>query len=266
MGEQGGQAGKSSGLPVSTVNGNDQDHFWLTGETGTGLKYGLVGRVIAPGGKFEEPEDASDGRLQVTDVEEIAVLIKVFADEDAESALTRLRGELDDLPDDYETLLKPHAESHGNIFNRCRITLEDGDDPETPNEDLLAEAYDGDVPDALLERMYHYMSFMDDYRENARKLYGASGILLPIVQTKMLWRGPRPGLTGPVRRGGWGNISTIITSSRGIPMCCNPAFFPGWNGVWSFTRIFCARTRTVSWNSVRLFRQRTSRIVPDALW
>ncbi len=234
------QMGNPFSLPVETTAGSNASCFWLIGETEEDMRYGMVGRVIAPGGTMT----TSDGVLSVSDAEELLVLTKVFTDEAPNAALDRLRDELLDLPEDYDQLLAPHAESHDQIFNRCRITLGDGDDGETPNAELLAEAYDGEAPDALLERMYHfgryllicssgelpanlqgvwnghysppwssdyhndeniqmnywqagpgnmpelmmplmeyYTSFMDDYRENARKLYGADGILLPIVQT-----------------------------------------------------------------------------------
>ncbi len=229
-------------LPVSVSSGNDGEFFWMTGRVDTGVPYGVVARVIAPAGSVVD--SGKPGKLSVQGGERLLVLVQAYVDESAEDAVPRLRHRLAGLPADYDRLLQRHAEEHAERFNRCRLTLGDGDDGQQPNEDLLAQAYDGDVPDALLERMVHlgrhllicssgqlpvnlqgiwngdyapawssdyhndeniqmsywlagagnlaellrplidyYSSFMADYRENARKLYGADGILLPIVQT-----------------------------------------------------------------------------------
>lgn len=229
-------------LPVTVSGGNDGEFFWMNGEVDTGVTYGMVGRVIAPGGTMVD--SGQPGRLCVQAAERLLVLVRAYVDEPAEEALPRLRRNLAALPADYDRLLQNHAPQHAELFNRCRLTLADGDDGRQPNEDLLAQAYDGEVPDALLERMHHfgrhllicssgrlpanlqgiwngdyspawscdyhndeniqmsywlagsgklpelllplidyYSSFMADYRENARKLHGAGGILLPIVQT-----------------------------------------------------------------------------------
>ena len=229
-------------LPVTVSGGHDGEFFWMNGTTDTGVSYGLVGRLSTSGGTIVDGDEP--GSLVVRHSERVLVLAQAYVDESAEQAVPRLRNRLSALATDYETLLQRHAEQHAELFNRCRLCLSDGDDGTQPNEDLLAQAYDGQVPEALLERMYHfgrhllicssgklpanlqglwngdyapawssdyhndeniqmnywlagsgnlpelllplmnyYGSFMDDYRENARNLYGANGILLPIVQT-----------------------------------------------------------------------------------
>ena len=233
-------AGTPFDLPVETTTDSSEPFFWYSGLTDTGVAYGMVGRLIAPGGCLT----AANGCLSVAHADELLVLLKVFVDEPADAAIPRLRTELEHLPDDYATLLQPHKEIHAELFNRCRLKVGHGDNPTVPNEDLLATAYDSTAPTALLERMYHfgryllicstgelpanlqgvwngdyspawssdyhndeniqmnywqacpgnmpelvlplmdyYTQFMADYRENARKLYGARGIMLPAVQT-----------------------------------------------------------------------------------
>lgn len=227
-------------LPVDTHAHSETPFVWFTGMTETDVEYGAVARVIARGGELDSPH----GKLSLTGADDVLILVKMFAGANSETELPRLQNELLELPGDYKTLLRPHAASHAELFDRCRITLGDGDDGKTSNKSLLSEAYDAQAPIELVERMYHYgryllicssgelpanlqgiwngdyapawasdyhndeniqmnywqagpgnmpelivplmdyySSFMDDYRENARKLYGADGILVPIVQT-----------------------------------------------------------------------------------
>ena len=146
---------------------------------------------------------------------------------------------------DYDALLARHAAVHGELFSRMTLSLPGSASPAS-TEELLLDAYDGDVPTALVRTMFefgrhllicsgraggwpanlqgvwngdyapawssdyhndeniqmnywqalpgnlpgatlpvfdYYQRHMDDYRDNARLLYGCRGILLPIAQT-----------------------------------------------------------------------------------
>ena len=215
---------------------------WLTftGTFDTGDQYGAVGRVIATGGAVETVGDD----LVVHNANEALLLVKLFAEESAGPAGQRLRAELDPLNLDFDTLLSRHIDIHRKVFERMTLHLTDGE--ETSNEELLLQAYDGNVPTALIQTMFdygrhllicsgrtpgwpahlqgvwngdytpawssdyhndeniqmnywqalpgnlpeialpvfdYYERFMDDYRENARKIYGCRGILAPIAQS-----------------------------------------------------------------------------------
>ena len=238
----GGSGFEDGDLPVRLEAGAAGEMFWMSAVTDTGVPYGAVGRVVAHGGSVA----AGEGVVSVADADALTVLVALYHDESAEAALPRLRERLAALSGGYEALLAPHREAHRALFRRCTLHLDDADAPaEVPNEDLLARAYDGDVPPALIQRMhdlgrflligssrpgglpanlqgvwngdyapawaadYHndenvqmcywlagpaqlsdlarpvfdyFESFVDDYRENARKLYGCRGIYVPIVQ------------------------------------------------------------------------------------
>ncbi|MDF7797972.1 glycoside hydrolase N-terminal domain-containing protein [Pontiellaceae bacterium B1224] len=172
------------------------------------------------------------------------VVLKMFVKGKRSNDWKRLSAELADVPADYETLLAPHAELHGEIFKR--VTLDLGAEDHAPsNEELLMDAYSGKVSTAMVEKMWAYGRYllisssregghpcplqgkwcgsyrgywtfnmanenlqmnywqamsgnmpevalpvfdyvdrmMDDFRENARKLYGCRGILMSCITT-----------------------------------------------------------------------------------
>ncbi|VGO18342.1 glycosyl hydrolase family 95 catalytic domain-containing protein [Pontiella sulfatireligans] len=174
------------------------------------------------------------------------VVVKLFVSEDRKSAWTRLKAELAETLMDYDALLAPHAAEHGELFSRATFSLGTSEEAHAlSNEELLLEAYDGEAPSALVEKMWSYGRYLlisssrsggepchllglwcgeyvgfwafnmanenlqmiywqalsggmpetllpvfdyydrmkDDFRENARKVYGCRGIYVPAVST-----------------------------------------------------------------------------------
>jgi alpha-L-fucosidase 2 len=238
------EAESQAGVKVET----SAEESWLTLQgrqeplgslEGGVVEFGGLARVCATGGQVVTQE----GIVRVVEADEALLLLKLYANEPAEEALPRLRVELESLPADYDLLLNRHVALHGEIFARMALDLE-AEGRERSNAELLMDAYQGDVPTALIERMvdygryllicssghwpanlqgvwngdyapawesdYHndeniqmnywqalpgnmpelthayfnyYESFLDDYRQNARKLFGCRGIWAPIAQT-----------------------------------------------------------------------------------
>ncbi|MDF7806600.1 glycoside hydrolase N-terminal domain-containing protein [Pontiellaceae bacterium B12219] len=174
------------------------------------------------------------------------IVVKLFVGEERQSAWSRLKSELAETTMDYDALLAPHAAEHGELFRRAAFSLGTSEaEHARSNEELLLEAYDGEAPSALVEKMWSYGRYllisasrsggepchllglwcgeyvgfwafnmanenlqmiywqalsggmpetllpvfdyydrmMDDFRENARKLYGCRGIYIPAVST-----------------------------------------------------------------------------------
>ncbi|MDF7824633.1 glycoside hydrolase N-terminal domain-containing protein [Pontiellaceae bacterium B12227] len=174
------------------------------------------------------------------------VVVKLFVKEDRSSAWARLKTELAAISMDYDVLLEPHAAEHRELFNRVALDLNATEEAHAlSNEELLLEAYQGEAPLALVEKMWSYGRYllisssregghpchllglwcgeyvgfwafnmanenlqmiywqalsgampetlvpmfdyydrmMDDFRENAQKLYGCRGICIPAVST-----------------------------------------------------------------------------------
>ena len=207
-----------------------------------GHDFGAVARVFSPSGTLA----ADSGSIHASGSNKVLVAIKVFTHERRQEAWSRLQVELDALEMDYEKLLAPHAELHGEMFGRVEVDLGATEEEHTAcNEELLLDAYQGEASKALIEKMWAYGRYllisssreggqpchlygnwcgeyrgywafnmanenlqmiywqalsgglretmlpvfdyfdgmMDDFHENARKLYGCRGIYIPAVTT-----------------------------------------------------------------------------------
>ena len=120
-----------------------------------GNEFGGIGQVVTTSGRVQ----TQDGVVRVRDADEVLLLLKLFANEPADAALPRLRTAIGELPGEYDELLSRHVKLHGHIFARMTLDL-GGDDRSRPNESLLADAYEGDVPTALIERMFDYGRYL----------------------------------------------------------------------------------------------------------
>ncbi|VGO11787.1 hypothetical protein PDESU_00333 [Pontiella desulfatans] len=174
----------------------------------------------------------------------VLVILKMFVKGEREKDWARLKSDVAGLNADYASLLAPHAELHGEIFNRLTLDL-GATGHGRSNEELLMAAYQGAVPTEMVEKMWAYGRYllisssregshpcplqgkwcgsyrgywtfnmanenlqmnywqamsgnmpevalpvfdyvermMDDFRENARKLYGCRGILMSCITT-----------------------------------------------------------------------------------
>jgi alpha-L-fucosidase 2 len=207
-----------------------------------GGQFGAVARVTVVGEHAEHV--VRDNEIHVTGADSILIVLKLFANEEASAAISRLRSALDTCEDDYVHLLDRHVSLHKDLFERSGLTF--ASPSGLTNEQLLADAYPGDVPTELIQRMYdfgrylllsssgsgrlpanlqgiwngdwdpkwesdyhndeniqmnywqalpgnmpeamlpffnYFESHMDDFRDNARKLFGCRGIVIPISMT-----------------------------------------------------------------------------------
>jgi len=235
----GGVAAPAEPPPVSLEQQIDAPWLAFSGTFDTGGTFGAAGRVAARGGVVEEDGD----HIVVSGADEVLVLVKLFVDEPSRDAVPRLRSEIEALGADFDALFARHEALHRALFEK--MTLDLGAEAMT-NDEMLMEAYDGDVPTALVQTMFDYgryllicssgdgrwpanlqgiwngdytpawsadyhndenlqmnywqalpgnlpettlpffdyhERFLDDYRENAQKVYGCRGILVPIAQT-----------------------------------------------------------------------------------
>lgn len=215
---------------------------WIvfTGRYPDAFAFGAVARVTAVGGEvgFEGSE------VKISGASEILVRVKFFVNEDPAVAIPRLRQELAADKVGFDKALAAHAKIHGELFGRMRLELTAGKRPS--NEEMLMEAYDGNVPTELVQTMFEYgryllicssrpgglpanlqgvwngdlapawnsdyhndenlqmnywqalpgnmaettlpyfdyfERYLEDFRENARKLYGTKGIFVPLAQS-----------------------------------------------------------------------------------
>ena len=204
--------------------------------------FGAVARIISDKGTLSANRNA----LQITGGKRALVVIKLFIKGNRQKDWAALQKELENAKLDYAELLKPHVALHSELFNRVSLDLgASGQDHQLSTEELLLDAYQGEVPTAMVEKMWAYGRYllisssrqggqpcplqgkwcgsyrgywtfnmanenlqmnywqamsgnltevvlpvfdyfdrmMDDFRENARKLYGCRGILVSCITT-----------------------------------------------------------------------------------
>ena len=210
-----------------------------------GTDFGAVARVMpfSAAGAADAPTlESSEQGLRVEGAARIVIVVKLFVQSKRKPAWRELARQLQCVDMDYTALLIPHALEHGELFKRVGLDLGAADGDHTlSNEELLLDAYQGEAPTALVEKMWAYGRYMlisssrpggqpcplhgkwsgsyngmwtfhmtnenlqmiywqalsgmlpetvlpvfdlfdglmDDFRENARKLYGCRGIYIP---------------------------------------------------------------------------------------
>ncbi len=152
-----------SDVPITYDVSAKPGWFTVTGTYQNADQFGGVGHVIAPGGTVS----VVAGRMDVAGAKEVIIVIKLFAHEPAISAIPRIEAELTGLAalatnaSLYDTLLAEHVRLHQALFNRLEIDLDASQaDREKSNEQLLLDGYNGDVPTALIERMFLYGRYL----------------------------------------------------------------------------------------------------------
>lgn len=209
--------------------------------------FGAVLRVIPTGGTIER---AGDSSMRVTGADSVLLIAKPFVRAEKDPRFDDVLASLDlSLP--YSDAMAAHEPLHRRLYDRASFTLTH-DRPDTPNEDLLLDAFDDDMSPELAEKLWAFgryllvcatddgpsadgespmpaslvglwgaayqgiwafhmfnvnfemiywnalsgnmpsllrsaleyvEGFLDDYRENARKLFGCRGIYINSVNT-----------------------------------------------------------------------------------
>lgn len=122
-----------------------------------GADFGAVAWVVSGEGL----STADSGGIRVFGGERVLVVVKLFVKEDRQLAWARLENELADTAMDYNAFLAPHAAAHGRLFNRVKLDLGGSSgDRRLSNEELLLEAYQGEAPTAMVEKMWAYGRYL----------------------------------------------------------------------------------------------------------
>lgn len=205
-------------------------------ESDDGTHSGAVAKVINSDGFIQDDTD----KITVCTATNITVLIKVFTKSEKKSMYKLCKEALANMDASYEAHFAEHAAMHSKLFNGAKLRINDHED-ESSVEELLLEAYSGETPSAMVEKMWafgryllisatydggmpcalhglwcgeyygfwpfnmanenlqmiywqalsgnmpdlllsvfsYYEAMMDDFRENAIRLYGCRGIYIP---------------------------------------------------------------------------------------
>ncbi|GIP31464.1 glycoside hydrolase N-terminal domain-containing protein [Paenibacillus sp. J2TS4] len=144
-------------LPLSFEQTVEEDFLIATGKREKdGSEFGAVARIVSVGGSREVKED----KLVIAEADEVIILTRLFAQGESASQTQRLKEELLQLPADYNALFVGHQAEHRKLFLRTELDLDMGSGRDSVNEQLLLDAYNGDVPAALMERMFDYGRYL----------------------------------------------------------------------------------------------------------
>jgi alpha-L-fucosidase 2 len=108
--------------------------------------------TVANEGGAVTPEGDS---LEVAGSKKLLVIVDVEpCYEPTHSNFDAMKQAIADLPKDFDTLLKPHAKLHGELFNRMELKIGGGDDHKLTTEELLADSTNDDLNAALIEKQF----------------------------------------------------------------------------------------------------------------
>jgi alpha-L-fucosidase 2 len=120
-----------------------------------GGDFGAVAKVVCHSGSIR----AAAGGLAIEEADSVLILVKLFACGGREAMWGKLADELDRLPESYEELLAPHKAEHGRLFHAMQFDL-GAEGRELSTEELLMQAYRGQSPDALMEKMWAFGRYL----------------------------------------------------------------------------------------------------------
>ena len=144
-------------VPIKFENGSKEGCLTIRGEyVEGGGEFGGVARVVTKGGK----QTLNGNVITVEEADEAVILVKIFANEKSAAGFKRIVSEVKAINADYHKLFARHMPEHRELFLRMQIDLAAGDARELVNEQLLLDAYNGDAPTALTERMFDYGRYL----------------------------------------------------------------------------------------------------------
>ncbi|WP_163538195.1 glycoside hydrolase N-terminal domain-containing protein [Gracilibacillus sp. YIM 98692] len=118
--------------------------------------FGAVINVVPKYGKLT----TEGNKLSCKNSKSVLVFVKVFVKSEYEKEWDKLRDELEGIDSDYHTLFHSHATLHGELFRSSSLELVDGNNNLRSNEELLLDAYDGEAPTSLVEKMWTYGRYL----------------------------------------------------------------------------------------------------------
>ncbi len=196
---------------------------WHAGYAADPGGYEGLARITTKGGRMQVKEGSL---LHVQDAEEILMVLRITPLAGGEEYRQEaMRTELTALPQDYASLLEPHAREHGAMFRRVMLDLGCTTQwPQTPTDQMLATAQEKGVTPLFLEQMHAMGRYL---------LISSCGKYPPPLQG--IWGGS----WNPAWHGGFVldtnlNLAISAVSMGDLPECAESYFgyvervLPGW--------------------------------------
>jgi Glycosyl hydrolase family 95 catalytic domain/Glycosyl hydrolase family 65, N-terminal domain/Glycoside hydrolase family 95, C-terminal domain len=149
-----------SNIPLKFEKTINKNMISIVGTYDNGNKYGGLAYIV-PEDKVELKLETKKNGLEISGAKNLLIIVKIFVnDTDSGTALQNLQKDIEKVPLDYEVLRKAHWLQHFNLYHRLTLNLFFEEERQKTNEILLLESYNGNVSQALVERMFNYGRYL----------------------------------------------------------------------------------------------------------
>ncbi|PWW02878.1 alpha-L-fucosidase 2 [Paenibacillus cellulosilyticus] len=132
------------------------NYLYYAARNDDGSDFGAVMHIVTDAGvRSADQQDA----IHFQGASRVLAIVKLFVKGDREQDWARLRSELSVIPTDYKRLLAAHVDIHGELFHSVNLELGEDDGSRT-NEELLLDAYEGEAPTELVQKMWAYGRYL----------------------------------------------------------------------------------------------------------
>ncbi|MEX0321876.1 MAG: glycoside hydrolase N-terminal domain-containing protein [Puniceicoccaceae bacterium] len=133
-----------------------------------GGEFGGVVRVIVKNGESSVSSvSGGSGRrgrniqgIRYRNADEVLLVVGFYANEAGEVAIPQLKDKLATIDTDYDILFARHKPLHYEKFNSMGVSLNLTGNRNTPNEQLLLDAYQGMASPELIEKLFDYGRYL----------------------------------------------------------------------------------------------------------
>ena len=184
--------------------------------------YDGVAKVTLRGGNIQTKGKS----LVIRNAEEVLIIVSILPQEDARNvSLDAVKAGLDKLATNYDKLLRPHAQKHGELFHRMQLDLGCGEQwTVTPTEQMLAQIKETGPTPLFLEQLHAMGRYL---------LISSCGKFPPPLQG--IWSGGwKPAWIGGFVWDSNLNLAISATTMSNLPECAESynrhieSLLPGW--------------------------------------
>ena len=119
-----------------------------------GSDYGAVAKLQVLGGSVRPEEDYVD----VLHAQSVLLIIKTFSFGSREREWNNIKTQLSSFKEGYDKMFKAHVAIHSKLYDSATVRLSKAEEGNV--EDLLMAANAGDMPAALVEKMYKFARYL----------------------------------------------------------------------------------------------------------
>jgi len=141
-----------------SVNVKYEDYFmYFSARSDNGTDFGAVAKILYYGGR--QIVDPNKG-ISIVDTDRVLLVLKPFVESSREKEWKAIKPILVAQKLTYDKLIKEHTAVHSKLFNSCELDLDATDRDEYADELLRKVQNTGEMPLALVEKLWAYGRFL----------------------------------------------------------------------------------------------------------